>query len=323
MELLKTLAVLLPFSVTSGINFYATVLVLSLSCKLELISNIPEPLQPFNAWPIVILSGIFFLMEFLADKIQFVDNLWDGIHTFIRPIGAGIFALMIMTNTSPQLAVIAALCVGGISFVTHSTKAGGKLILNFFSPAENISNAAISIIGEASVIGLSILTMLNPFIASVIALIILTAIVIYGPKLYRWGFFMIKALFTGILRFFGLKKRKDDDLPEDTEDMIPEVPKTVIYGKASNLRLAKSRSGYLIQSDEKIYFIFKRFFKYRTWELKRNKIINSEITSGVFFDTIKITYKEEDSEKMVSFTFLPNREPIIKRFSEQLGNGLT
>ncbi|MDD3627103.1 MAG: DUF4126 domain-containing protein, partial [bacterium] len=91
MELLQTLAILLPFSVTSGVNFYATVLVLSLSCKFDLVKNIPAVLEPFDSWPIIIVSGIFFILEFFADKIQFVDNLWDGLNTFIRPIGAAIF----------------------------------------------------------------------------------------------------------------------------------------------------------------------------------------------------------------------------------------
>ncbi|MDD3627659.1 MAG: hypothetical protein PHV06_10100, partial [bacterium] len=75
---------------------------------------------------------------------------------------------------------------------------------------------------------------------------------------------------------------------------------------------------YIIQGKEKIYFIFKKFFQYRSWEIARDKIISSEVKKGFFFDTIRIIYKEGGNDKMVSFTFLPTREPLVQRFSEEL-----
>ena len=320
MELLKNLAILLPFSVTSGVNFYATILVLSLSTKFEIIKDIPEFLEPFNSWVIIIVSGVCFLLEFFADKIQFIDNLWDAINTFIKPIGAGLFALMLLVDAPKEVAIIAALLVGGISFITHSTKAGGKLILNFFSPPENISNAAVSFAGEASVIALTLLTLISPWIAAGISIIILIFIIIYGPRLYRWGFFTAKALVSRILKFFGIKKRTNDTLPEKIQELLQDkTPKSVIHCKATHLKSANEKNGYLLNFNDEIIFYYRSFFKYRSWKINIKDIIRSEVKSGFFFDTLYIYFEVNGNEEMTAFVFLPNKNILFKKFSEQIG----
>ncbi len=320
MELLKNLAILLPFSITSGVNFYATILVLSLSTKFEIIKDIPEFLEPFNSWVIIIVSGICFLLEFFADKIQFIDNLWDAINSFIKPLGAGIFALILLVDAPQEVAIIAALLVGGISFITHSTKAGGKLILNFISPAENVSNSAVSFAGEASVVALTLLTLISPWIGAAVAIVILIFIIIYGPRLYRWGFFTAKGLVSRILKFFGIKKKTNDILPEKILELLEDrTPKSVIHCKTTHLKSANGKNGYLLNFNDEILFFYRSFFKYRSWNIEIRDIARSEVKNAFLFDTLYIYFDVNGEEKMASFLFLPNKSILFKKFSEQIG----
>ncbi|MDO5499816.1 MAG: DUF4126 domain-containing protein, partial [Propionibacteriaceae bacterium] len=76
----------------SGLNAYATVLVLGLLGRLAGFDAVPDGLQRTD---VLIVAGILALMEFFADKIPYVDSVWDAISTVIRPVaGATIGALM-------------------------------------------------------------------------------------------------------------------------------------------------------------------------------------------------------------------------------------
>ncbi len=48
------------------------------------LANPPAGLEILASWPVLVVTGVFFLFEFLASKIQFMDNIWDFFHTFIR-----------------------------------------------------------------------------------------------------------------------------------------------------------------------------------------------------------------------------------------------
>ncbi|MCX7958526.1 MAG: DUF4126 domain-containing protein, partial [Deltaproteobacteria bacterium] len=90
METLNLIGMMLPVSLASGMNLYITVLTIGISSRMGWVENLPQELQILGSLPILIISGILFLLQFFADKIQFVDNLWDSIHTLIRPIGASL-----------------------------------------------------------------------------------------------------------------------------------------------------------------------------------------------------------------------------------------
>jgi hypothetical protein len=96
MEALRTLATMLPISLTSGINLYATVLVIGLSIRFGWVQDAPAGLHAMSSVPVLVVAGVFYLVEFLADKIPFVDNAWDTVHTVIRPVGAALLVLSVI-----------------------------------------------------------------------------------------------------------------------------------------------------------------------------------------------------------------------------------
>ena len=93
MDAFRTLAILLPLSLTSGINLYATVLVVGVSIRLHWVTDTPANLDVLSSWPVIVCAALLYTIEFVADKIQIVDNIWDIIHTFIRPVGGALIGL--------------------------------------------------------------------------------------------------------------------------------------------------------------------------------------------------------------------------------------
>jgi len=79
----------LGLSFASGINLYATVLVVGLAQRYDWFPFLPEDLAVLGDPLILGIAGGLYLVEFFADKIPFVSTVWDGFHTFIRPLGAG------------------------------------------------------------------------------------------------------------------------------------------------------------------------------------------------------------------------------------------
>ena len=92
-------------------------------------------------------------LEFFADKIPWVDNVWDAIHTIVRPLAAAYLALHVMGNQNQELQIIAALICGTLALTSHTAKAGTRLTLNMISPAEPFSNIGLSMAEDAAVIG--------------------------------------------------------------------------------------------------------------------------------------------------------------------------
>ncbi len=108
MDALRTLAILLPLSLTAGINLYATVLVVGLSIRFHWVTNTPANLDVLSSWPVIIFAALLYIVEFVAGKIQIVDNIWDIVRTFIRPVGGALLGLAALGKVDPVLGVLGA-----------------------------------------------------------------------------------------------------------------------------------------------------------------------------------------------------------------------
>src|ERR687893_142366 len=100
MDLLASLGRTFGFSLAAGVNLYATVAILGLVTRFELVSLPPQYAVFNNNW---IIGGALALyaVEFIADKVPWVDTLWDGLHTFIRPVGGALIAVASLGDASP------------------------------------------------------------------------------------------------------------------------------------------------------------------------------------------------------------------------------
>jgi hypothetical protein len=125
-----------------------------------------------NPW-VLVLSGAAALFEFFADKIAFIDSLWDGIHTAVRPLGGALLALAIVDPGDPVWQVAAFIMGGGAAFLSHSGKAATRAVVN--TSPEPVSNMVVSTGEDIATAGLLALAIANPVAAALIALILVLA----------------------------------------------------------------------------------------------------------------------------------------------------
>jgi len=185
MQVLQTLGVALGLASLAGLNLYLTVFVAGLAIQQHWIDvSQAYPELAILAHPaIIIISGVLYVLQFFADKVPWVDSLWDAVHTFIRPIGGAFLVVRVLGASDPTTEVVAALLAGGVTLTTHSVKAGTRLVVNH-SP-EPFSNIALSLGEDAAVVGGLFLIKQDPFLALIVFSVLLLAIGYLGPIIFR------------------------------------------------------------------------------------------------------------------------------------------
>jgi hypothetical protein len=197
MEWFSTLTLALGSAWTSGINLYATVTVLGLLQKFGA-AKLPGGLDVLDNWWIIGIAGGLYIIEFVADKVPYVDSVWDVVHTFIRvPAGAAV-AYAATTGDGAAINVVATLLGGGLALSSHGTKAALRAGANL-SP-EPVSNWVLSIVEDVIAFLGSLLAVFAPVVIAVVLIIFALFFAWFAPKVFRALrriFKAIRAIFAG------------------------------------------------------------------------------------------------------------------------------
>ncbi|MBB1244553.1 DUF4126 domain-containing protein [Streptomyces durbertensis] len=152
----------------SGINAYAVVLLLGLFGATGVSDDVPEALQRPD---VLIVAGVLFLVEAVADKIPYVDSFWDALHTVVRPVAGGVVAAL-LAGEDGSLSQLAAGAVGGTTaLVSHLVKAGTRMAVN--TSPEPASNIVVSLLEDLTVAGVVTFAIFHPVAASIVAAVLL------------------------------------------------------------------------------------------------------------------------------------------------------
>ena len=165
MDFLSTLAISMGASWVSGINLYATVAMLGLLGRFTNV-KLPGELDVFTSWWIIGVALFLFVVEFVADKIQVVDSIWDVIHTFIRIPAGAIIAATAFGEFDRKIQVVALLVGGGLALSSHGTKAATRAVIN--ASPEPFSNIAASVAEDILVIVSILLAAFLPVLVFVV-----------------------------------------------------------------------------------------------------------------------------------------------------------
>ncbi len=185
MEQLNLLGVALGLATLAGINLYLTVFVTGLAVNQHWIALAPQyqALEVLGHPAILAVAGIFYFLEFLADKVPWVDSAWDAVHTVIRPIGGAFLAIRVLGHSSPTFDVLIVLLAGGTSLIAHTAKASSRLAVN--ASPEPFSNIGVSLAEDAAVLGGLTLVYYNPLLALGVFVLALAAFLFFAPKILR------------------------------------------------------------------------------------------------------------------------------------------
>jgi hypothetical protein len=187
-DILTTLGRTMGFSFAAGINLYATVAILGLATRFGWV-DLPPQYRVFDNNIVIITALTLYVIEFVADKIPWVDSIWDAVHTAIRPIGGALIAVATLGDASPATKGFVALLGGLLATSTHLTKAGARAAAN--TSPEPFSNWLLSFAEDAFVVGLGTIALKFPLIAAVVvgasvALMIVFATWIIRAVRRRW-----------------------------------------------------------------------------------------------------------------------------------------
>lgn len=161
----------------SGLRLYALVFALGALGRFGGV-HLPGGLEVLSHPLVLGLSGLMLVMEFFADKLPWLDSLWDAVHTFIRiPAGAAL-AAAVMGDQSGAVQVAAALAGGTLAAGTHFAKAGTRAAIN--TSPEPVSNVATSL-GEDALFAGGLWTLLHYplwFLGGLVVFVLLALVLI-------------------------------------------------------------------------------------------------------------------------------------------------
>ncbi len=182
MELIQNLALAGGLSWASGLRLYATVFIVGMLAKFHYV-HLPATLDILSNPIVLSVAGVLCVIEFLADKIPYVDSAWDSIQTFIRIPAGALLAMGAINSHDPVVATVTALLGGTLAGATHATKAGSRAMIN--TSPEPVSNVAASLSEESMLVTGGWLVFAHPavFIGLLCAFIVMMFWLL--PKLWR------------------------------------------------------------------------------------------------------------------------------------------
>lgn len=160
-------------SLLAGWRLYLVVLATGIAMNTGAVP-LPEHLQSLqilaNPW-VMSVAGLGAFCEFFADKIMWLDSLWDTVHTLVRPVGGALLTLAIVDPGDPAMQVVAFLLGGGGALLAHGGKASARAVVN--TSPEPFSNAAVSGLEDVATVGLLWLAYEYPYAAAGISVFVL------------------------------------------------------------------------------------------------------------------------------------------------------
>lgn len=184
MNLISTLAIAMGAGWVSGINLYAAVATLGLLGRFANL-KLPGELDVLTNWWIIGLAVALYLIEFVADKVPYVDNVWDALHTFIRVPAGAVLAATAFGDFDRGIQVAAFLLGGGLALTAHGTKASARAAINL-SP-EPASNIVVSLAEDVLAVGSILLSVFAPIVLIALIAVFLTI-----------SFFMMRRIINAI-----------------------------------------------------------------------------------------------------------------------------
>jgi hypothetical protein len=330
MEGLDAFGSLVGLGLTSGVNLYATVLVVGLGIRFGLITVSPElsGLEVLSNPYILGVAGLMYVIEFVADKIPWVDSAWDAVHTVIRPLGAAAVGVASLGRGEPVTSAVAGLFCGSVALTGHSTKAGTRLIINH-SP-EPFSNIILSTVEDLLVVFGAWLAFSHPLVMLGIGLTFIALFIWFAPKVFRliriqWVAFwsLMNKVFAALV---GHSVAQPAAVGPDVNMPVGTVaggdrPRNGVPGRYVNyvedkigargdlcctkcfagkgVKGLRNSVGYVYLTDDSLWFVTRRLFRFRSHEINKRAIEDLTFKRRILFD--QLTVKADGRRQNILF----------------------
>lgn len=192
MDAITLLGLASSVSLLSGWRMYLCVFATGLAMHFHLLT-LPQNVASLSVlanWWVIGAAGVGLIAEFFADKVPWVDSLWDSVHTVIRPLGGALLSLAIIDPKDPSYQVAALLLGGTAALTSHVAKAGTRAVVNV-SP-EPFTNIAVSSGEDIATTGLVAVVLAHPSLGAAIAAVLVVA----AGLIILWAYRTLKRLRT-------------------------------------------------------------------------------------------------------------------------------
>lgn len=166
----------------AGLRLYAVLFLLGFAGHMGWL-ELPEHLRILSRPEVLTASGFMALVEFGADKVPWLDSVWDAVHTFIRVPGGALLAAAVFGLGDASMMAIAAIAGGAISAGTHFSKAGGRAVVN--TSPEPFTNWAASFSEDMLVPAGLWLALAHPLAFLIMLVLFLVAAVLMMSVIWR------------------------------------------------------------------------------------------------------------------------------------------
>ena len=183
-----TVGLLLGSGWASGINLYLVTLLLGIASRMGW-GGVPEV---FGRTEFIVIAAILAAIEFVVDKIPYLDNTWDTVHTVVRPLGAAVIGALLTGETTSVVTAIGAVISGGLALNAHAAKASTRVAVN--ASPEPVSNVVLSLLEDVSVAGLMALALAFPVITTIVVIVL----VVSAGALTLWLFRKTRGAWRGL-----------------------------------------------------------------------------------------------------------------------------
>jgi hypothetical protein len=308
MDTVQLLGSTLGLGFVAGIRLYFTVLALGLAIRFGYLHLNPglDSLR-ILASPVVLgVAGVACVLEFISDKVPWLDSLWDSFHTFIRPIGVVLLGAAALGKIDPEWRFVLALLCGGVTFASHASKAATRLAINH-SP-EPFSNIGLSLLEDLFVPAGIWLSLQHPLVTLGVVGVFLVGFLWISPKIFRLIRLQVLAVATLIRGPSGRVGDAGASGPWHTFDAQTAAAFASVYDRTAGVRCAAGKGidglrnsiGDLRCEADGLVFVTRRNFRHREHRIGWAAIRGATLGSGVFLDPLTI---ETDSGPMKFLLF--------------------
>ncbi len=208
----QIVALIAATSFAAGLNVYATVATLGVLARADVLA-LPQSLHVVQSWPVIIICGVMFVVEFFADKIPAFDLVWNALHTFVRIPVAAWMAYAAAANLPPTAQALSAAAGGAIALAAHGGKIAARAAVT--PSPEPFSNAALSVGEDVVAIGLTWFASTHPVLAGLLVLVLLIGVI-----------FMVRFIIRAMRRLFRGAERiltRSNTAAPQLQDSVPKA----------------------------------------------------------------------------------------------------
>lgn len=274
----------------AGLNLYLTVAVIGGMSRFGLIPSLPPSMLGLENGFVIASAVALYAIEFVIDKIPYVDSVWDALHTLIRPIGTALLTFIALAASPFEIQFALAAFAFLVALAAHGTKAGLRIILN--TAPSRWKNSLISTLEDVCAAALAVAAIRYPFAALVCAGAAIVLLGLGGPRLWRAGVLAVRAFRARFRGFFGNRGwRGTEALPADLQKLVEEPPLGAAQPRTARAAIrgvrgvGGYRNGWIVLSACGARFVYRSFFSPRSLELPA--ISEPRVARGLWTNTIE------------------------------------